>query len=234
MMDFSRRSEEAEIMDDLRMDGKELRRTLDLLSRINEWLGGNSVILDGVEKLLRHHPASDPVRIVDLGCGNGDMLRRLHDFARKKGYKVELLGIDANEDAVKYASELSKGMPNIDFKAINLFSEDFRSLDFDIALSTLFLHHFTDEQILEFLPAIERQARIGIVVNDLHRSHIAYGLFWGLSLLFNNKVARTDGLISIRKAFRRKELDYYATQMPAISKIDWRWAFRYQWIISKK
>lgn len=234
MMDFSKRSEEPEIMDDLKMEGPELRKTLDLLARINQWLGGNSVILNGVKKLLQSHSSDQVIRIIDLGCGNGDMLRQLNVMATDLGYSVKLLGIDANSDAIEYAKELSVGIDNLEFSAINIFSEEFKAMEYDIALSTLFLHHFTDAQISEFLPGVQRQASTGVIVNDLQRSYIAHGLFWVISMFFNNPVAREDGLISIRKAFRRKDLERYADQFASDSSIVWRWAFRYQWIIRKK
>ncbi len=70
-----------------------------------------------------------------------------------------------------------------------------------------------------------------MLVNDLHRSELAYALFWVISLFFGNHVARNDGLVSIRKAFRRKDLEKYAKEVNGKSSIKWRWAFRYQWII---
>ena len=88
MIGLKERSDQFEIMDDMTMSGPELRRTLDLLASVNLWLGGNTLTLDGVEKMLKPSSREKVIRIVDLGCGNGDMLRKLHDFGKKKGYNV--------------------------------------------------------------------------------------------------------------------------------------------------
>lgn len=232
MMGFKKRSDEFEIMDDMTMEGKELRRTLDLLASINLWLGGNSLTLDGVTKILESQPSDKPIRIVDLGCGNGDMLRQLQRFGAKSGYQFELTGIDANRDSIAYAEELSASMANVSFKTLNIFSKEFEELEYDIAIATLFMHHFSDGEITKLVSDIKNKSRMGVLVNDLHRSEMAYALFWVLSLFFRNKVARNDGLVSIRKAFRRSDLENYARQIPGKSSIQWRWAFRYQWIIT--
>jgi hypothetical protein len=234
MNGFKTRSDEQEIMDDMTMNGIELRRTLDLLASINLWLGGNSLIMEGIGNMLKDHPKDRTVRIVDLGCGNGDMLRRLHAFGERSGYRFELLGIDANEAAVSYAEELSRDLHNVRFKALNIFSEEFAELDYDIAIATLFLHHFSDMEITALVSEIRGRANKGVLVNDLHRSELAYALFWVISLFFRNKVARNDGLLSIRKAFRRRDLEKYAESIPGKSSIKWKWAFRYQWIITNK
>ncbi|MGA9270530.1 MAG: methyltransferase domain-containing protein [Lutimonas sp.] len=231
MKGLRERSDQFEIMDDMTMSGPELKRTLDLLASINLWLGGNALTLDGIEKMLKPLPNRKTIRIVDLGCGNGDMLRKLHDFGKKKGYDFQLLGIDANPASVAYATELSKGMDNVSFSTVNIFSKEFNEMEYDIAIATLFMHHFTDEEITELISGIKKKSRIGVLVNDLHRSVLAYSLFWIISLFFGNRVARIDGLISIRKAFRRKDLEKYASEVKGKSSIKWRWAFRYQWII---
>lgn len=232
MKGLKERSDQFEIMDDMTMSGPELKRTLDLLASINLYLGGNALTLNGIEKMMESVSNKNPIRIVDLGCGNGDMLRKLHIFGKKKGYDLELLGIDANPASVAYATELSEGMSNVSFSTVNIFSPEFREMEYDIAIATLFMHHFSDEEITDLLSGIKKKSRIGVLVNDLHRSELAYGLFWVISLFFGNHVARNDGLISIRKSFRRKDLEKYAQEVKGKSSIQWRWAFRYQWIIT--
>ena len=232
MKGLKERSDQFEIMDDMSMSGPELKRTLDLLASINLYLGGNALTLNGVEKMMASVSKEEPIRIVDLGCGNGDMLRKLHLFGKKMGYDLELLGIDANPASVAYATVLSEGMSNVSFSTVNIFSPEFREMEYDIAIATLFMHHFSDEEITELISGIKKKSRIGVLVNDLHRSELAYGLFWVISLFFGNHVARNDGLISIRKSFRRKDLEKYAREVKGKSSIQWRWAFRYQWIIT--
>lgn len=231
MIDTTYRSDEKEIMDDFNLGGNHLRVNLDILSGINKWLGGNQVTLDGVEKLIQNLPKSEELVIVDLGCGNGDMLRKVSKLGKKLGYRFKLIGIDANKESIAYAKLLSLSFDNIDFIQLNIFSKEFKELNYDIVLSTLFLHHLEDKEIIEKLNFLKNQANIGIVVNDLHRSKIAYFLFNILSFLINNKIIRYDGLVSIRRGFKKKELEDFAHRLEIQSEIRWKWAFRYQWIM---
>jgi ubiquinone/menaquinone biosynthesis C-methylase UbiE len=234
MIQTKHRSTRHEIMDDFSLNGQGFRKDLDVLSLINKWLGGNHITLTGVLHLLKGQSKEKVIRIVDLGCGNGDMLRRLSVLGEKYGYHLELIGIDANSDSIVYAQELSGDFENIKFLEIDVFSNEFQDLDYDIALLTLFLHHFNDQQILEKLIQIKGKSRLGLVINDLHRHKLAYLLFNLLTLFMGSKMIRNDGLVSILKGFKRKELEQYARQIKSRSRIQWKWAFRYQWILENQ
>ncbi len=231
MIDTTFRTDEREIMDDFTLEGKALRDNLDILSKINKWLGGNQVSLNGIHKLIKKLPKEKELVIADLGCGNGDMLRRVSKFGKKLGYKFKLIGIDANKDSIQYATLLSLGFEDITYLQMNIFSDEFKELHYDIVLSTLFLHHLNDEEILDKLYLLKGQASTGIVVNDLHRNKLAYFLFSVISFFINNKIIRNDGLVSIRRGFKKEELQYFADQLQLKSDITWKWAFRYQWIM---
>ena len=230
------RTEEAEIMDDFSLHGEELREALDQIARINQLLGGNKVILLGIKELLNQSHHAKTISIADIGCGNGDMLRMLAKFGQKNKLTFQLTGIDANEFTINYAKKLSQEYPNIEYKCVDIFSEDFKTMKFDIILCTLTLHHFTNEQILKIISIFNNNAEIGIIVNDLHRSKTAYRLFEIICVVFNlNSMSREDGLISILRGFRKKELVEFSQKLNLKNyTINWKWAFRYQWIISKK
>jgi 2-polyprenyl-3-methyl-5-hydroxy-6-metoxy-1,4-benzoquinol methylase len=208
-----------------------LRDTLDKLGNINKWLGGNRVTIDGLSQLLKHKSKDKTYTIIDLGCGHGDILRLVAKYGREQGYKFKLLGIDANQDATDYANELSVDFPELTFENIDIFSEQFEALDFDIALTTLFLHHFKNEDILNLLGSLSKHAKLGIVVNDLQRSKIAYGLFKLLGLTITNHMIVQDGLTSILRAFKRTDLEQFSEKLRLKSQIRWKWAFRYQWLV---
>jgi len=226
------RSDEQEIMDDFELTGALLENTLHQLDRINKWLGGNQVTLSGLDKLWRQIPKDQSIRILDLGCGSGDMLRLIAKKAKNEKRKVELIGIDANEFVVEVAINLSKEYDSIQFRKMMIPSPEFDKMSFDIVLSTLFLHHFKDQEIISLLSLVKQKARLGIIVNDLHRNSIAYYLFYLLSRFVRNEMVQKDGLTSILRAFKKKDLLKYSDQIEAKnSSISWKWAFRYQWII---
>lgn len=226
------RTEEEEIMDDFSLEGEELRDALDKIASINQFLGGNKLTLQGVKKLIH---TNDEITIVDVGCGNGDMLRALADFGTKNNYNFMLIGIDANAFTIDYAIKLSKEYANISYKCEDIFSEPFSQLNYDIVLCTLTLHHFKNNQIDYSLQLFQKQARIGIVINDLHRNIIAYRAFQLICFFFRlNRMSREDGLISILRGFKKQELmDFSERNQLKNYTIHWKWAFRYQWIIKK-
>lgn len=225
------RSDTTELMDDFSMKGELLRDTLDKLGKINKWLGGNHVTLNGLRQLLKNQPKDKVLTIVDLGCGHGDILRLIADFGRKHNYSFELIGIDANQDAIEYADELSVAYEELSFRSVDVFSEEFRAMEYDIVLSTLFLHHLNEDEIQALLNTVTTKAKLGVVINDLHRSSMAYGLFKLLGLVISNHMIVQDGLTSILRAFKRKEIEQISSQLNLNSKISWKWAFRYQWLI---
>ncbi|PTM10882.1 MAG: methyltransferase [Bacteroidetes bacterium] len=230
-IDTRYRSDKTEIMDDFSMNGELLRDTLDKLGNINKWLGGNRVTLGGIKQLLKGQPKDKTYTIIDLGCGHGDILRLVADFGRNNDYSFQLIGIDANLDAIDYANELSLEYPELTFRNEDIFSEEFQNSNYDIALTTLFLHHFKEKEILTLLDGLSTNATLGIVVNDLQRSEIAYGLFRLLSLAISNQMIVQDGLTSILRAFKKEDLENISQQLKLKSKIRWKWAFRYQWLI---
>ena len=226
------RSSQTEIMDDLALEGDLLRDTLDQLARINYWLGGNRPSIGALKKMIRKMPDNQEITIVDVGCGGGDMLRVVADFGRKNKRNFKLIGIDANEFIINYAREKTVKYPEIEYISQNIFSDEFKKLNYDIAMFNLVLHHFNDDQILQLLKFISSKARLGVIVNDLHRSALAYYLFWVICLAISNPMAREDGLISILRGFKKKDLIDFAEKLKLKKYvIQWKWAFRYLWTI---
>ena len=233
-IDTRRRSIGIERMDDFNLEGRILRNALDRLAQINRYLGGNSITLQGIEILLNNQSPKKEISIVDLGCGNGDMLRVVAEFGLRNNLKLKLTGIDANEYTVNYARSLSTGYPNIDYMKMDLTHSQSLGMKADIFLCTLTLHHFGEEEILKILFNLKRNACIGIVVNDLQRSVLAYRLFQVVCFVFRlDSMSREDGLLSILRGFKRKELVAVSEQLNLKYTLHWKWAFRYQWIISK-
>lgn len=229
------RTNAAEIMDDFTLEGEVLRDALDKIAKINQLLGGNKLTLQGVLQLLTKINSDKVITIVDVGCGNGDMLRTLAEYADENELNFKLIGIDANSFTINHAKSLSKHFPNISYLCEDIFDDNFNKLQYDIALCTLTLHHFKDDEICELLSRFYKNATIGIVINDLQRSAVAYRLFQVLCFVFRlNDMSREDGLTSILRGFKKEELKQYSTKLGFKKyNIHWKWAFRYQWIIEK-
>lgn len=228
------RTNEPELMDNFDMEGNILKDALDKIAKINQFLGGNKVTLEGVKNILKQHPVKDKITIVDIGCGNGDMLRLMADYLEKNNIKCDLVGIDANQFTVDYAKKKSVNYPNITYRCEDVFSNSFEKLEYDIVLCTLTLHHFKDDEIINLLKVFNANAKMGIVINDLQRSGISYRLFQCLCFVLGlNDMSREDGLVSILRGFKKPELEQFSKKLQLKNySIEWKWAFRYQWIIN--
>ncbi|WP_316820712.1 methyltransferase domain-containing protein [Pedobacter gandavensis] len=240
MVDTRYRSELPEIMDNFSMEGEVLIEALDKIAQINRLLGGNKVSLEGLKILLdtaitkeNQFTRKREISILDVGCGNGDMLRFLADYAHKKQLNFRLKGIDANAFSLQHAIQLSADYENISYECLDVFQEGAIPEPYDIILCTLTLHHFKDQEIIQLLSRLKEKAKLGLVINDLQRSIIPYYLFRALCFVFRlNEMSKEDGLISILRGFKRKDLEQYAHQLKlSNTSIRWKWAFRYQWII---
>ncbi|MEM1214165.1 MAG: methyltransferase domain-containing protein [Bacteroidota bacterium] len=233
-VDTRQRSTQEELMDDFAMAGDTIRGAVDQIALVNRFLGGNQVTISGVAQLLADVPVTQPVRVVDLGCGNGDMLRVLARWGRQRSKNLTLIGIDANPFIIDYARQCSVDYPEISYQCELVTPANFDQQSYDIVLCTLFLHHFPDDNLSDLLHTVSRAARLGVVINDLHRHRLAYYLFYLLTLPIPNRMVREDGLISILRGFKRHDLEALAQQVlpsQVSSQIRWRWAFRYQWLI---
>lgn len=229
------RTDKPEIMDDFTMEGEILREALDKIAKINQLLGGNRLTLLGVKSLIANIPNTDEITIVDVGCGNGDMLRSLADYGLKNNLNFKLIGIDANNFTSNHALKLSENYPNISYRCEDIFDKPFKELKYDIVLCTLTLHHFKESEILDIMNVFHTNASRGVVINDLERSSVAYRLFQSLCYVFQlNAMSREDGLTSILRGFKKEDLTDFSKKLNFSNyTIKWKWAFRYQWIISK-
>lgn len=232
---LKQRDHTPEWMDDLELSGTDLEGALKGIERVNRILGGHRVVASGlydtVQQLTRK--LDRPIRIVDLGCGGGDTLRYLAIRFKKASLDVELVGLDANPNVIEFAQKVSANYSNIHFHCCTLLEEPLQ-IEGDIFVCSLFLHHFSDKEIVALLEKLRTEMSPSLVlINDLHRHSLAYLLFqvWG-PLFGLNRMAMHDGLLSIRKAFRRQDWVNYITACAYSDfKLRWRWAFRWQLLL---
>lgn len=221
-------------MDDLHCAGEVVHQTLRELEFINKWLGGNAVTITALEQLLKDWPANETITIVDLGCGGGDMLRIIHHWAAKKGLSVRLVGIDANPHIIAFARKNLQHLAEIEFSALDIFSEEFKNLRFDVVLGTLFYHHFPDDQLSAFFENLRKQARKGIIINDIHRHPVAYySIKWLTALFSRSSMVKFDAPLSVLRAFTKEEVVRILKNAGIDDfQLRWKWAFRWRVVVS--
>jgi len=226
---FSKRSTQKEIMDDLDCSGPVLEQTLQELKTINFWLGGNQVTTLGLAQLIRENP-SHHHEITDIGCGGGDMIRVMREWARKQKIPSKFIGIDANENTIDFARLRQSDLSEVKWKVQNVFDPEFRTEKTDLITCTLFTHHLTDSELVEILKAMKEKARIGIVINDLHRHPVAYySIKWLTKFFSKSPMVQNDAPLSVLRSFSRSDWNTILGQSGISTyKIRWFWAFRWQ------
>lgn len=232
MILLKHRSAEPELMDDLTCSGKVVDQTLHELDTINRLLGGNEVTIDGVERLL-DGVSKLKVVVADVGCGSGDMARRIVKWSKSQGLDLSVIGFDANPGIVNFAREACRGTERVSFEVLNVLSEEYSRRTFDVVVATLFMHHLNDAQLVRLLQTMKAQTRVGFVINDIHRHFISYHAIRILTRLFSRSaMVKYDAPLSVRRAFKRRELEAFLSSAGIDNySIRWKWAFRWQVVV---
>lgn len=202
------------------------------INLVNKIFNGNRITINAIRDLVRENSRTS-YKIIDMGCGDGNMLRQVALYFRKNGINGQFIGIDLNANSLKMGRELSAQFPEISFLEQNILELEPNKLNCDILLCTLTMHHFKNDQIPVFLSKFVQISQIAVIINDLHRSRPAYYFFkFFRNIILRTKVARHDGLISIKSGFHRSELEQFSKTFPWIDHyIQWKWAYRYLWIL---
>lgn len=205
-MDFSSRAHLSEWMDEP-CSYEDFRACLRDLAQVNRFTLAYRPTLHFIKRVAE--ASRKPLRIVDVGCGGGDMLRLIERWASANNIQVELTGVDLNPYAARAAQEMTPSSSRIRWVTGNAFEYQ-AAAQIDVVLSSLFTHHLPDDEIPRFLAWMEEHAKAGWFVNDLHREKLPY---YGFTLLARvmrwHRFVQHDGPVSIRRAFRHADWEVY-------------------------
>ena len=203
---FEKRSTELERIDTGDYTPEEYATFLREIAFINRYFGDKRAL----EKSLLKEIKSADLRefsVLDVGCGSGELLRIIADFAGSTGRVAALTGIDLNPISSTTTQTLSRNYAEIATVQGDALRLPFADHSFDYSISSLFFHHLLDEQIVDVLGEMSRVSRRGVVVIDLHRDPVAYLGYKVLCFSFRiSELVRQDGSLSIKKGFRVDEL----------------------------
>ena len=186
---------------------EEVRESLGDVRRVNKYLSGYRVLLRHIEPFLRSHSSKRPFAILDVATGSADQPSAVVDLARKLRVPIRIVAIDINNKMLRMAREETGRYPEIDLIQCDIFSLPFRENSFDLVVNSLSLHHFTGEQAVAILRTAYGCGRQGFIVNDLHRSRVAYAAIKLLTCLFTqNRLTRYDAPVSVMNAFTPSEM----------------------------
>ncbi len=234
MMALANRSTAPEKMDAPGLPEGDLRRALKEIDRINRWLGGYKLTFDA----LRTLPAirdKEPVTLMDLGCGSGDMLRAVSCWAERSNIPVRLIGVDMNPTMTRLAGNRCVLRENVSFRTADVFSDALMEDRPDVVMSTLFVHHFDREALIRLLQRMQELATQAVIINDPDRHPLAYYGIKVLTRIFSGShLVRYDAPLSVARSLTRGEWKE-VLEAAGITNytIRWRWAWRWEIIITK-
>ncbi len=231
MPNLGQRSNEPELMDQEGLSFAEFHHCLQGLETINQLTLAYRPTLRWLRPWL---DGSDPLTILDAGSGGGDMLRQIEkEVVKTRGdtERVKLVGVDLNPWS-RQSAELSFPDSRARFATANIFTfEPDRPVD--IIISSLFTHHLTDQQLVDFLKWMHARARRGWFINDLHRHPIPYHFIkFATGLLSSNRLIRNDAAVSVARAFSVADWHRLLARAGLENQVSIQWFFPFRLCLS--
>ncbi len=200
-MMLSERLDTQEMMDDPALPESVYRTVLADLSKANRLTLAYRPTLEFLDRALNGRKS---FTLLDVGFGQGDMLRKIAEWAEARGIEATLVGIDLNSRSQSAAREVTPPELPITYRTGDY--ADLMDKKWDFIVSSLVAHHMTRAELLLFLQVMDSEARIGWFVNDLHRHPMSYFGYPVLAQLAGlHRIVRMDGQISIARSFRPEE-----------------------------
>jgi SAM-dependent methyltransferase len=197
-MSLAMRSQAEELMDADDLDANTFADVVGDLAKVNTVTMARRPTLDFLERATKGRTS---FRLLDVGFGDGDMLRRIARWAKAKGIAADLVGVDLNP-----RSEQAARAHGGDVRYVTGDYADLADEPWDVIVSSLVAHHMSHEQLVAFLRFMEAHASAGWFVNDLHRHGFAH---WGFPILATvarwHRIVRHDGTLSIARSYRPDE-----------------------------
>ena len=227
-MNWRQRSYEKELLDRDDIPFADLLQNLKELDGVNTRLGGHATTLKGIQAFL--NGGGRELTIAEIGCGGGDNLRVLSRYLNRQDVRHRLIGVDLKPECIRYAQEAQDAVASVSW-----ICSDYRLVNWpegqkpDVIFSSLFCHHFNDEEMVEQLQWLDANAVSGFFINDLHRHPMAFYAIRHLTRLFSKSyLVKNDAPLSVQRGFKKWEwLHLFRRAGLRLPQIQWRWAFRY-------
>jgi 2-polyprenyl-3-methyl-5-hydroxy-6-metoxy-1,4-benzoquinol methylase len=226
---FSTRSYQKELLDRDDIPFADIEQNMRELDFINTWLGGHDITINGFKQLIQK---KKDITVCEIGCGGGDNLYAIAKWCEKNGIGIKLVGIDINSDCIAVAQKrLQHYQPRLiasDYKKAGISGE--RP---DIIFSSLFCHHFTNEELVYMLQWMGNHSATGFFINDLQRHPLAYYSIKMLTRFFSKSyLVKNDAPLSVKRGFIKQEWNQLLQQAGITNySLQWKWAFRWLLIV---
>jgi hypothetical protein len=192
-----------EWMDAPNADPTQLRKSLAFIRRVNKLFRYTRATLGHLERFSRGWKRGDEIRILDVATGSADVPRAILRWADRRGFMVRVVGADLHAGTIMEAEGAHD--PRLTLVRADALNLPFEDRSFDYVMTSMFLHHLDEDQIVAVLREMDRVSRRGIIAADLLRRRRAY--FWiSLFTLLANPMVRHDARVSVAGALSREEV----------------------------
>ena len=219
------KSYQLELLDQDNIPFEDILLNMRELNTINTLLGGHTITVKGFKKLLA---SRKKITVCEIGCGGGDNLVAIQQYCTKNNIEVKLIGVDIKLACIEVAQHHPLLQPNTTF-----ICSDYSMVQFerkpDIIFSSLFCHHFNDDQLIVQLKWMSNNVELGFFINDLHRHWLAYSSIKLLTRFFSKSyLVKNDAPLSVLRGFLQSEWKQLVSTAGLPSTlISWQWAFRH-------
>ena len=230
-MNFAQRSDMKELLDGDQIPFRDILLNMQELNTINTLLGGHAITIAGFKKLVGN---KKQIHICEIGCGGGDNLVALYQYAKKNKIELIITGIDIKKECIEVAQQRDE------LRHADLLISDYREIHFntkpDIIFSSLFCHHFSHDELVKQILWMQGNAILGFFINDLQRHWLAYHSIKMLTQLFSSSyLVKNDAPLSVARGFVKAEWEsIFQEAGVATYTVNWKWAFRYLCIVHQE
>jgi SAM-dependent methyltransferase len=232
MIKWNERSGKKELLDADNIPFGDIKKNMAELETINRLLGGHAITIKGLKAFAPKQ--NQQFSVCELGCGGGDNLKALDEYARREKLAIQFIGVDIKKACINYAAEKNKGMEATwiccDYQLTPIHNNPP-----DIIFSSLFCHHFSQKELVAMMQWMYEHSSKGFFINDLQRHPMAwFSIRWLTRLFSRSYLVKNDAPLSVLRGFSKKEWQEIF-RLAGISNytISWQWAFRYL-VICKK
>ncbi len=228
MINLQIRNYTKELLDDEQVPFADIQQNMKELNTINTYLGGHAITIKGLQKILHRFPEKKQITVCEIGCGGGDNLLAIARWCKTNHIVVDFIGIDIKPACIAFAKIRCSSLQ------AKWLTDDYINTDFiknkpDIIFSSLFCHHFKEDDLVAMLQWMKANGKLGFFINDLQRHPLAYHSIKLITKLFSNSyLVKNDAPLSVARGFTKSEwkqllewagLNNYSLQ--------WKWAFRH-------
>ena len=223
-IDFRQRSYQKELLDNDAIPFEDIRINMQEINTINKFLGGHKITLNGFKKLLTNKKS---IHVCEIGCGDGNNLFVIANWCKKNRVEIKCTGIDIKEECIDAAKIKCKNL-NAEWLATDYKKAEFNKRP-DIIFSSLFCHHFTDEELVKQLQWMQENSAVGFFINDLQRNRFAFHSIKIITKMFSSSyLVKNDAPLSVVRGFHKNEwIKILESAGIKNFSVKWEWAFRY-------